>query len=74
MRAKRLALFLWRPPALPDPAGLVCTSMVRLPDGGSFPEMDRFGLFPWTALPRLGRDLARVLAGIDPAVLRGVNP
>lgn len=62
---KDLALFRWRPAAMPDPATLVCTSYITRPGVGRFPEMDRFGVFPWAeALPLVGRNMARVLAGL----------
>lgn len=67
--AKDLALFIWTPAALPDPATLVCRSMVRLPGGGTLPELDRFGLFGWDeALAKIGKNLARVLAGLRGAI------
>lgn len=62
---KDLALFIWTPAALPDPATLVCRSMVRLPGGGTMPELDRFGMFGWDeALAKVGKNLARVLVGL----------
>ena len=65
LRAKDLALFAWRPPLLPDPKSLACTSHFALPDGTLLPEFDRFGLFSWDeALSRVGRSMARVLATI----------
>ena len=64
-RGKDLALFAWRPPRLPDPKSLACTSHFALPDGTLLPEFDRFGLFSWEeALGRVGRSMARVLATI----------
>lgn len=64
-RGKDLALFAWRPPRLPDPKSLACTSNFALPDGTLLPEFDRFGLFSWEeALGRVGRSMARVLATI----------
>ncbi len=66
LRGKDLALFAWRPAAMPDPATLACTSMVNLPNGRTMPELDRFGVFAWSeALTRVGRNLARVLAATD---------
>lgn len=63
--AKALHLFAWRPDPLPDPARLRCTSQVTLADGTSFPELDRFGLFPWPdALARVGRNMRRVLEAV----------
>jgi hypothetical protein len=39
--------------------------MVVLPNGQSFPEFDRFGLFTWEeATLRVGKNLARVLGGL----------
>ena len=63
---KALALFAWRPSALPDPAQLVCISRFVL-RGRTVPEFDRFGLFGWdAALTRVGKNLARVLASLRP--------
>ena len=68
LRDKDLALFAWQPAPLPDPAGLACRSTFSLPGGASLPEFDRFGLFLWPeALPRVGRNLARVLAAVAAA-------
>ncbi len=62
---KDLALFEWRLSVLPDPAGLVCSTMVLRPGQPGFPEIDRFELFDWaTALPKLGRNLARLLGAL----------
>jgi 8-oxo-dGTP pyrophosphatase MutT (NUDIX family) len=63
---KDLALFAWRPGAIPDPAALVCRSTFAV--GASvLPEFDRFGLFAWDdALTRVGKNLARVLAEVRP--------
>jgi 8-oxo-dGTP pyrophosphatase MutT (NUDIX family) len=62
LRGKDLALFAWRPPQLPDPQSLVCTSFFALPNGTMLPEFDRFDLFPWDeALLRVGKNLARIL-------------
>ncbi|HEY1930784.1 MAG TPA: NUDIX hydrolase [Acetobacteraceae bacterium] len=64
---KGLALFLWRPPIMPDPRQLACRSTFQLPSGASFPEFDRFGVFPWDeALQKVGRNMARVLAALRP--------
>jgi putative (di)nucleoside polyphosphate hydrolase len=61
---KDLALFGWAPAAMPDPASLVCVSCF-LVGGSEFPEFDRFGLFPRDeAVTRVGKDMARILAGI----------
>ena len=65
--AKDLALFIWRPPALPNPATLRCTSLVRGRDGRLIPELARFALLPWEeALTRVGKNMARVLRDIGP--------
>ena len=73
LRNKDLALFAWRLEVLPDPAGLLCASMVQLPGGGNMPELDRFGLFDFdAALAKVGRNLARVLNEVWP-VLREAN-
>jgi 8-oxo-dGTP pyrophosphatase MutT (NUDIX family) len=70
LRGKDLALFAWRPPQLPDPASLTCTSHFTLPDGTQLPEFDRFGLFAWEeALSRVGKNMARVLAEVQQVVL-----
>lgn len=67
--AKDLALFAWFPRPMPDAAALVCRSTVAPRGGPPLPELDRFGLFAWDdALTRVGRNLARVLAGIRPAL------
>lgn len=65
---KDLALFAWRPGAMPDPAALVCRSTFAI--GASvLPEFDRFGLFAWDdALARVGKNLARVLAEVRPCL------
>lgn len=65
MPGKDLALFLWRPPAMPEPASLRCASFFRLKDGTSLPEFDRFAVLPWPeALPRLGKNMQRVLGEV----------
>jgi 8-oxo-dGTP pyrophosphatase MutT (NUDIX family) len=61
---KDLALFEWRPVPLPDPTTLHCKSHFEIRNI-LFPEFDKFALFDWdTALSRVGRDMARVLASI----------
>jgi 8-oxo-dGTP pyrophosphatase MutT (NUDIX family) len=71
--AKDLALFAWRPAAMPDPSRLACGATFALPSGAVLPEFDRFGLFPWdAALARVGRNLARVLGAIRAELMRGV--
>jgi 8-oxo-dGTP pyrophosphatase MutT (NUDIX family) len=70
---KDLALFHWRPPALPDPAGLHCRSTFTA-GGAVLPEFDRFGLFAWAEAPaRVGAGMARVLTAIAPGVQRGAR-
>ena len=65
LRGKDLAVFAWRPAALPDPTALRCRSMIRLPDGRRIPEFDAFAVLPWAeALARVGKNMARVLAEI----------
>jgi 8-oxo-dGTP pyrophosphatase MutT (NUDIX family) len=62
---KDLALFLWRPAAMPDPESLVCVSCFTW-RGSDLPEFDRFGLFPKEeAVARVGKAMAAVLAGIS---------
>jgi len=62
---KDLALFVWRPAAMPDPATLVCASVFAIPGGATLPEFDRFALFAWDeAITRVGRNMARVLAKV----------
>jgi 8-oxo-dGTP pyrophosphatase MutT (NUDIX family) len=61
-RGKDLALFEWRPAALPSIETLVCTSTFRLATGAELPEFDRFALVPWEELPtRVGKSLWAVL-------------
>jgi putative (di)nucleoside polyphosphate hydrolase len=70
---KDLALFVWRVPALPDPALLVCTSHFSW-NGRRLPEFDRFGLFtPDEALARVGKAMAARLAAISLATLCGAS-
>jgi 8-oxo-dGTP pyrophosphatase MutT (NUDIX family) len=67
LRDKDLALFAWRPNAMPDPAHLRCFSLVERPGGKTMPELDRFGLFELdVALAVVGRNLARVLSVVWP--------
>lgn len=62
---KDLALFLWRVPAMPDPAKLVCHSSFTTRDGRTLPELDAFAVLPWAeALTRTGRALAIRLAEV----------
>lgn len=67
LRGKALALFAWRPPILPDPAMLVCSSMVERPGMATMPEIDRFGIFTFDAgMALVGKNLARVLSRVWP--------
>ena len=69
LRHKRLALYVWRPDEMPDPSALACTSLIDRPGRHPVPELDRFGLFTLAeALPITGRNLARVLLTVWPAV------
>jgi 8-oxo-dGTP pyrophosphatase MutT (NUDIX family) len=73
-RGKDLALFAWRPPAMPDPESLACASHFALPDGRLLPEFDRFGLFAWDeARARVGKSLARLLALIGRDAVFGAS-
>jgi 8-oxo-dGTP pyrophosphatase MutT (NUDIX family) len=61
---KDLALFEWRPSAMPDPTTLRCTSYFAFGQA-LLPEFDRFGIFDWhDALSRVGRNMARVLTSV----------
>lgn len=67
LRGKALTLFAWRPAVLPDPAMLVCSSMVERPKAAPMPEIDRFGLFTFDAgMALVGKNLARVLTQVWP--------
>ena len=73
LSGKDLALFVWVPPALPDPAALVCRSQFAW-SGRLLPEFDKFGLFtPEEALARIGKGLAALLTRILPEALRGAS-
>jgi len=62
---KDLALFLWRVDTMPAPEGLRCASVFRATDGTWLPEFDRFAVLPWAeALPRVGRNMQRVLGEV----------
>jgi len=64
---KQLALFAWHPAAMPDPAGLRCSSTFRGRDGRLVPEFARFALLPWAeAVARVGKNMARVLGEVGP--------
>jgi 8-oxo-dGTP pyrophosphatase MutT (NUDIX family) len=64
LSGKNLALFEWRPSAMPDPATLRCTSFFTV-GKVMLPEFDRFGVFDWhAALSRVGRNMARVLKSV----------
>jgi 8-oxo-dGTP pyrophosphatase MutT (NUDIX family) len=67
LRDKDLALFAWVPGQMPDPAVLACTSLFDWKGSGTMlPEFDRFDLVtPEIALERVGKNLARLLAGIS---------
>jgi 8-oxo-dGTP pyrophosphatase MutT (NUDIX family) len=69
LAAKDIALFAWIPPTMPSPAALHCRSTFTTPGGVVLPEFDRFGTFAWDdALARIGRNLARVLGSVRPAL------
>ena len=58
---------------MPDPEALVCTTCFFW-KGRQWPEFDRFGLFPRDeALRLVGKNMARVLAGIPLAELCGAS-
>ena len=62
---KRLALFAWQPAAMPDPAGLRCSSLFQFRDGRWLPEIARFAVVPQTeAIGMVGKNMARILAGV----------
>jgi 8-oxo-dGTP pyrophosphatase MutT (NUDIX family) len=64
LRDKDLALFLWRPAAMPALETLACASTFTL-NGAQLPELDRFGVFGWEeALGKVGKNLARVLTEV----------
>jgi 8-oxo-dGTP pyrophosphatase MutT (NUDIX family) len=67
---KELALFAWRPAAMPDAGRLVCRSTFAV--GTSLlPEFDRFGVFAWDeAVVRTGKNMARVLVEVRMQVER----
>jgi 8-oxo-dGTP pyrophosphatase MutT (NUDIX family) len=65
LRGKDLALFLWRVEAMPAAEDLRCTTFFRAADGAVVPEFDCFAVLPWAeALPRVGRNLQRVLGEV----------
>jgi putative (di)nucleoside polyphosphate hydrolase len=67
--AKDLALFAWRPGAMPDPAQLACATLFTARDGARLPEFDRFAVFPWEdAVEGVGRNMARVLSLVRPSL------
>ncbi len=69
---KDLALFAWLPAVMPDPATLICSSMVQRPGLHDMPELDRFGVFAFAAAQALvGRNLARVLRDVWPGLASG---
>ena len=66
LRNKDLALFVWVVEAMPDPDALSCATFFTLPNGSQLPEFDRFGCFALEeALPKVGKNLARLLAEIS---------
>jgi 8-oxo-dGTP pyrophosphatase MutT (NUDIX family) len=70
LRYKDLALFAWAVAELPDPKTLICAEFFTAPDGTRLPEFDRFGLFTLEeAQTRVGKNLARLLAGISLSML-----
>jgi 8-oxo-dGTP pyrophosphatase MutT (NUDIX family) len=70
---KDLALFAWAVRELPEPATLVCASCFAW-KGSQLPEFDRFGLFAHAeAMQRVGKNMARLLAGISLASLCGAS-
>jgi len=72
-RGKDLALFGWAMPHLPDPQTLTCASYFSV-NGEQLPEFDRFGLFARDeALARVGKALARLLAGISLEAVCGAS-
>jgi 8-oxo-dGTP pyrophosphatase MutT (NUDIX family) len=73
LRDKDLALFVWCPPQMPDPAALACSACFDL-RGAMLPEFDRFGLFAHSdALRLVGKNMARVLSEISLSALCGVS-
>lgn len=63
LSGKDLALFAWRPPAMPQTENLRCASFFVMPDGSHQPEFIRFAVVPWDeALGRVGRNMQRVLS------------
>ena len=69
LRDKDLALFGWRPSIMPAPERLHCSSFIHRPGYVQIPELDRFGIFELeTALPMVGKNLARVLREVWPVV------
>jgi 8-oxo-dGTP pyrophosphatase MutT (NUDIX family) len=74
LRNKDLALFAWIVTELPDPRQLACSTTFALNDGTLLPEFDRFGCFTIEeARGRVGKNLARLLAGISLAALCGAS-
>ena len=64
---KDVALFVWRPSAMPDVASLVCRSTF-LVAGKLLPEFDRFACATWEeALPRLGKSMRAMLTPLATA-------
>ena len=72
--AKDLSLFLWRVDAMPDTAGLRCTTYLYA-NGRRVPEMLRFEAPDWDlALPRLGKNMQRVLTGLRGRITAAAPP
>jgi putative (di)nucleoside polyphosphate hydrolase len=73
LSGKDLALFVWMPPAMPDPEALVCVSEFAW-NGRMLPEFDKFGLFTFEeALTRVGKAMAARLAAISRQTLSGAS-
>lgn len=69
LRDKDLALFLWLPARMPDPAALTCASQFAW-HGRMLPEFDKFDLFTADdALAKVGKSLAALLARTLPRIL-----
>jgi 8-oxo-dGTP pyrophosphatase MutT (NUDIX family) len=72
---KDLVLFLWQVEAMPDPTALTCRSKFRDRAGRWLPELDAFAVPEWEeALGRVGKNMARVLGELRPAILARIQP
>ena len=61
---KDLELFVWQVAQMPDAAKLDCSSTFTRA-GRELPEFDQFALVAWAeALPKFGKSMAIVLAGV----------